>query len=156
MFSNFAPHLRVLVFVPICAAIVLFIVCPDSARASYTATQKHNGATYNAWRQLYTPYRQHRPASTGLLSTETGLHTGTDDETKTRGNYRGTPSIIDQQSKPLQVTQVVCLRQGCCHRSRAWHHRWLSPLLPDGRCVHSLLMMLCISALSYLTVMRLI
>lgn len=51
---------------------------------------------------------------------------------------------------------VVCLRQGCCHRSRAWHHPWLSPLLPDGRCVHSLLMMLCISALSYLTVMRLI
>lgn len=41
---------------------------------------------------------------------------------------------------------VVCLRQGCCHRSRAWHHC----------CVHSLLMMLCISALSYLTVMRLI
>lgn len=51
---------------------------------------------------------------------------------------------------------VVCLRQGCCHRSRAWHHRWLSPLLPDGRCVHSLLMMLCVSALSYLTVARLI
>lgn len=51
---------------------------------------------------------------------------------------------------------VVCLHQGCCHRSRAWHHRWLSPLLPDGRCVHSLLMMLCVSALSYLTVARLI
>ncbi|XP_025761354.1 uncharacterized protein LOC100700150 isoform X3 [Oreochromis niloticus] len=106
MFSNFAPHPRLLVFVPICAAIVLFIVCPDSARASYTATQKQNGAMYNAWRQLYTPYSQHRPASTGLLSTETGLHTGTDDETETSGNYRRTTSIIDLQSKPLQITQA--------------------------------------------------
>lgn len=52
-------------------------------------------------RQLYTPQQRH-PLYAGLLSTETGLQTGTNIETSK--NYREPLSIINDQSNPLQFT----------------------------------------------------
>ncbi|XP_074479844.1 uncharacterized protein LOC141760704 [Sebastes fasciatus] len=106
MIGNPVLYSRLLfVFVPVCAAVMSFIMCSDAARASPITTQVDYGVRHNVLRRLYPPHSQHRPLFTGLPSTETGLQTGTNGEIETSGNYRGASSIIDRRSNPVWFTE---------------------------------------------------
>ncbi|XP_078132749.1 uncharacterized protein LOC144534614 [Sander vitreus] len=106
MSGNSALYSRPLfVFALVYAAVMSFIKCSDAAaRASPITTQVDNGVKHIVLRRLYTPYSQH-PFFTGLPLTKTGLQTGTNVETDTRGNDREALSIIDHQTNPLGFTE---------------------------------------------------
>ncbi|XP_031154163.1 uncharacterized protein LOC116048983 isoform X1 [Sander lucioperca] len=106
MSGNSALYSRPLfVFALVYAAVTSFIMCSDAAaRASPITTQVDNGVKHIVLRRLYTPYSQH-PFFTGLPLTKSGLQTGTNVETDTRGNDREALSIIDHQTNPLQFTE---------------------------------------------------
>ncbi|XP_060887979.1 uncharacterized protein LOC132958914 [Labrus mixtus] len=103
MVENIAPCTRL--FVLVCAAVMLFVMCPDAARASPITIQVDNEVKHKVRRRLYTPKSQHHQLFTGQLSPETGLQSGPPSNTKTIWHYRKAPSIIDHQPKPLGFTE---------------------------------------------------
>ncbi|XP_038587738.1 uncharacterized protein LOC119912569 [Micropterus salmoides] len=105
MLENSAVYSRLLfAFVLVCAAVMSFIMYSDAARASPITTKVDNRVKHIVLRRLFTPYSQHLSLSTGLLSTETGLQTGTNSETETSTDYGEASSVTDHQSNPLRFT----------------------------------------------------
>ncbi|XP_023276584.1 uncharacterized protein LOC111665743 isoform X1 [Seriola lalandi dorsalis] len=91
----------VFVSLPVCVAVMLFIMCSDAARASPIATQVDTGVKPNILRSVFSPYSQRHSLSAGIPPTETGLQPATNEMT---GNSRQALSIIDHQSNPVWFT----------------------------------------------------
>nr|XP_029132323.1 uncharacterized protein LOC114919982 isoform X2 [Labrus bergylta] len=92
-------------FVLLCAAVMLFFMYPDAARASPITIQVDNEVKHKVLRRLHTPNSQHHQLYTGQLSPEFGLQSGPPSNTEAIWHYRKAPSIIDHQPKPLGFTE---------------------------------------------------
>ncbi|XP_018551998.1 uncharacterized protein LOC108897071 [Lates calcarifer] len=102
MLGNIALYSRSLVVSLLLCSVVMSFIISDAARASPMTTQEDNRVKHNILSSLFPPYSQRHPLSTGPMSTETGLQTGTNDETDMSWNSRGALSIIDHRSNPQQ------------------------------------------------------
>ncbi|XP_034425057.1 uncharacterized protein LOC117752043 [Hippoglossus hippoglossus] len=103
MSGNLAPRSRhVSSSLSLCAAVMLFIVCSDAARASASpiSSQANSGVRQNILSSLFPSNDQHHPLSTGRLSPETGTSSGTEMSRKSGEAL----SIANHQSNPPWYT----------------------------------------------------
>nr|XP_019950945.1 PREDICTED: uncharacterized protein LOC109634698 [Paralichthys olivaceus] len=106
MSGNLAPHSRhVFSSLWLCAAVLLFIMCSDAARASASpiSTQANSGVRPNILSSLFPPSNPHHPLSTGRLPPEPGTNSGTEMSRKSGEAL----SITNHQSNPPWFTGGV-------------------------------------------------